>query len=114
VSFNAVQGPSNDSAIVIYSGNLSPSNGNTYGPGVGFHNGLCFAEIASTGRPPVDSSATLIGTHLETLSSFAAANGVDLRNFTFSNLAFASSGFYVDGFGNVVTPLVAGYPARPT
>jgi hypothetical protein len=110
VSFNAVQGSSNDSAIVIYSGNLSPSNGNTYGPGVGFHNGLCFAEIASTGRPPVDSSATLIGTHLETLSSFAAANGVDLRNFTFSNLAFASSGFYVDGFGNVVTPLVAGYP----
>jgi hypothetical protein len=110
VSFNAVQGSSNDSAIVIYSGNLSPSNGNTYGPGVGFHNGLCFAEIASTGRPPVDSGATLIGTHLETLSSFAAANGVDLRNFTFSNLAFASSGFYVDGFGNVVTPLVAAYP----
>jgi hypothetical protein len=110
VSFNAVQGSSNDSAIVIYSGNLSPSNGNTYGPGVGFHNGLCFAEIASTGRPPVDSGATLIGTHLETLSSFAAANGVDLRNFTFSNLAFASPGFYVDGFGNVVTPLVAGNP----
>jgi hypothetical protein len=110
VSFNAVQGSSNDSAIVIYSGNLSPSNGNTYGPGVGFHNGLCFAEIASTGRPPVDSGATLIGTHLETLSSFAAANGVDLRNFTFSNLAFASPGFYVDGFGNVVTPLVSGYP----
>jgi hypothetical protein len=105
VSFNAVQGSSNDSAIVIYSG-----NGNTYGPGVGFHNGLCFAEIASTGRPPVDSGATLIGTHLETLSSFAAANGVDLRNFTFSNLAFASPGFYVDGFGNVVTPLVSGYP----
>jgi hypothetical protein len=44
VSFNAVQGPSNDSAIVIYSGNLSPSNGNTYGPGVGFHNGLCLSR----------------------------------------------------------------------
>ena len=48
VSFNAVQGSSNDAAIVIYSGNLAPSNGNNYGPGVGFHNGLCFAEIDST------------------------------------------------------------------
>ncbi len=102
VSFNAVQGSSNDAAIVIYSGNFSPSNGNNYGPGVGFHNGLCFAEIASTGRPPVDSGATLIGTHLETLSSFAAANGVDFRNFTFSNYAFASPGFYVDGAGNII------------
>jgi hypothetical protein len=110
VSFNAAQGSSNDAAIVIYSGNLAPSNGNNYGPGVGFHNGLCFAEIASTGRPPVDSGATLVGTHLETLSSFAAANGIDLRNFTFSNLAFASPGFYVDGFGNVATSVIAGYP----
>ncbi|MBV9968660.1 MAG: hypothetical protein JO228_01650, partial [Xanthobacteraceae bacterium] len=101
-SFNAVQGSSNDSAIAIYSGNLAPSNGNNYGPGVGFHYGLCFAEVASTGRPPVDSGATLIGAHLETLSSFAAANGVDLRNFTFSNYAFASPGFYVDGSGNVI------------
>jgi hypothetical protein len=110
VSFNAVQGSSNDAAIVIYSGNLAPSNGNNYGPGVGFHNGLCFAEIDSTGRPPVDSGATLIGAHLETLSSFAAANGVDLRNFSFSNLAFASPGFYVDPFGNVLTNVVGGYP----
>ena len=102
VSFNAVQGSSNDAAIAIYSGNLSPSNGNNYGPGVGFHNGLCFAEIAASGRPPVDPGATLIGTHLETLSSFAAANGIDLRNFTFSNYAFASPGFYVDGAGNII------------
>jgi fibronectin-binding autotransporter adhesin len=102
VSFNAVQGSSNDAAIAIYSGNLSQSNGNSYGPGVGFHNGLCFAEIAASGRPPVDAGATLIGTHLETLSSFAAANGIDLRNFTFSNYAFASPGFYVDGAGNIV------------
>jgi hypothetical protein len=102
VSFNAVQGSSNDAAIAIYSGNLSQSNGNNYGPGIGFHNGLCFAEIAASGRPPVDSGATLVGTHLETLSSFAAANGIDLRNFTFSNYAFASPGFYVDGAGNII------------
>jgi hypothetical protein len=110
VSFNAVQGSSNDAAIVIYSGNSTPSNGNTYGPGVGFHNGICFAEIDATGRPPVDSSATLIGTHLETLPGFSAANGIDFRNFTFSNYAFASPGYYVDGSGNVATSIVGGYP----
>ncbi|MBV9971362.1 MAG: hypothetical protein JO228_15375, partial [Xanthobacteraceae bacterium] len=31
-----------------------------------------------------------------------AANGVDLRNFTFSNYAFASPGFHVDGSGNII------------
>jgi hypothetical protein len=110
VSFNAVQGSSNDAAVVIYSGNLTASNGNNYGPGVGFHNGICFAEIDATGRPPVDSGATLIGTHLETLTSFGAANGIDFRNFTFSNYAFASPGYYVDGFGNVAASIVGGYP----
>jgi hypothetical protein len=107
-SFNAVQGSSNDAAIVIYSGNSAPSNGNTYGPGVGFHNGLCFAEIAATGLPPVDAGATLIGTHFETLATFNAAYGVDLRGFTFANWAFASHNFHVDGVGNITGPSLTG------
>jgi hypothetical protein len=100
-SFNAVQGSSNDAAIAIYSGNSNISNGNTYGPGAGFHFGLCFAEVADIGRAPVDAGATLIGTHLETLTTFSAATGIDLTKFVFSGNAFQSNNFAISQAGAI-------------
>jgi hypothetical protein len=112
VSFNSVQGASSDAGIIIYSGGASTSDGITYGPGVGFHQGISFAEIANAGLPPIDSGGTVIGTHLETLAFFSAAKGIDFANFHFSGNAWSSTGFTVSGAGNV-TIGVNGQGAAP-
>lgn len=97
VSFNPARGASVDAALVIYTGGTS----GVFGPGTGFGSGLIFAEIATSGFAPVSATATLIGTHLESLANFTASNGVDLRNFRFSGLAWASRNLLVADTANV-------------
>ena len=103
VSFNSVQGASSDAAVIIYSGGSTTSDSITYGPGVGFHQGISFAEISANGLSPVDSGATVIGTHLETLTHFNAATGIDFTKFTFSGNAWQSNNYSVTqgGFVNI-------------
>lgn len=100
-NYEAVQGSTLDSAFVVYSGGSVPAAGGSgpWGPGVGFHCGLCFAELSANGLVPLDSGATVLGTSLDSLSTFPVANGVDLRGFTVSGLAFATTGFKIDGTG---------------
>jgi hypothetical protein len=99
-NFEAAQGAF-DSGLVFYSGGSVSASGGAgpWGPGVGFHNGISFAELSGNGLPPVDSAATLFSGHLETLSTINAAYGIDLRNFTFSAFAFASNNFFVNQSG---------------
>jgi hypothetical protein len=84
-----------DTAFVVYS-NGSFSG---YGPGGGFGNGLMFSEL-SNGLVPIRSTGTLIGTHLETLSSLPVTAGINLFNCTFSSFAIATPGFRVGPLGD--------------
>ena len=119
VNQEAAQGSGLDAALAIYTGGSTAASGGAgpWGPGLGFHNGISFAELSSNGLSPVDSGATLIGGHLETLSTINAAYGIDLRNFTFSGAALISNDFSVTqaGFLTAVneklTGLVTGTPA---
>lgn len=94
VSINATQGTVLDAAIVLYSGAQA-----FWGPGVGFKNGLVFAELDGNGLVPISASGTLISGHVGTLSSIPVTNGVDLRLFTFSGNAYQSPGFQIDPTG---------------
>ena len=101
-NFEAAQGAF-DSALVIYSGGSIAAAGGSgpWGPGIGFHNGISFAELSGNGLSPVDSGATLFSGHVETLGTINAANGIDLSNFTFSGSAFKSLNFNVSQTGTV-------------
>lgn len=103
VNFEAVQGTALDVAYVIYSGGSVGAAGGAgpWGPGIGYHTGISFAEILGNGLPPVDSGATLLSGHLESLATINAAIGIDLTNFTFSGAAFKSNLFSVTQTGNV-------------
>ena len=98
--FAAVQGTSLDAGLVIYNGVESVASGYTWGPSNGFHMGISFAELGNEGQP-IDDTGTLIGIHLETLSSLALSYGVDLRLGNFTNSAFASHLFSVSQAGYV-------------
>jgi hypothetical protein len=103
VNFEAVQGTSADAGFVIYSGGLINSSlgGGPWGPGVGFHHGILFAELAGNGLVPIDSTGTVLGTHLESIATIPAAQGIDLTGFTFSGSAFKSNNFSVSQGGVV-------------
>ena len=66
----------------------------------GWNYGIMFSDY-SGGGVPISSTGTLLGSvgAVRTI-----ANGIDLRNFTIANLAFASPGFDVDGGGRINTP----------
>lgn len=103
-SFHATQGNNVDAAIAIYgNGATGDAYGNTFGPSVGFRTGIMFAEIGGQGLPPISSNGTVLGTHLETLGSFAAQTGIDLTSFVFSGNAFQSAGFAVAQSGAIAT-----------
>jgi hypothetical protein len=97
VDYSQVVGASSDAGLAFYSGTAVGA----YGPGLGWKQGISFAEIASSGIAPIASSGTVIGTHLETLGTFNVTNGVDFSGFTFSGSAFKSTGFNVDGTGGI-------------
>jgi hypothetical protein len=103
VNFEAVQGSVADAGFVVYSGGQISSSlgGGPWGPGVGFHHGILFAELAGNGLVPIDSAGTVLGTHLESLSTIPAAEGIDLTGFTFSGSAFKSNLFSVSQGGVV-------------
>lgn len=104
VNYESVQG-SVDAGLVLYSGGQIPASGSggPWGAGVGFHNGILFAELGNNGLAPIDSSGAVLSTHLESLSTISAAKGIDLTGFTFSGNAYASTGFSVSGTGKTLT-----------
>jgi hypothetical protein len=104
----AKQGSKVDAGFLIYSGGQIPAarGGGPWGPGVGFHCGLCFAELSSNKLVPVDVGGTLIGSYWSSLTPPTVAYGVDFGDgvntgFVFSSAAFRSKGFAVDPNGNV-------------
>lgn len=103
VNFEAVQGTAVDAGALFYSGGSIPAagGGGPYGPGVGFHTGILFGELGNSGLPPIDSGGSVLSTFFTSLSTFPVTNGIDLRGFTVSGLAFASTGFTVSGTGTV-------------
>lgn len=109
VNFEAVQGTAVDAGALFYSGGSisAASGGGPWGPGIGFHNGILFAELASNGLVPIDSGGTVLGTYLSSLSNIPVTNGIDLRGFLVSGLAYASTGFSVDGSGNLISRMAA-------
>jgi len=98
-NFTQVVGASSDAGLVFYTGGAT----GVYGPGLGWKQGISFAETAANGLPPIASSGTVIGTHLETLGTFNVTHGVDFTGFTFSGSAFKSNGFSVDGTGGILS-----------
>jgi hypothetical protein len=89
---DAVQGSASDFAL-----GFAKASGS-----IGFKKLISFSAVA--GDWPLSSGGTLIGTEASALPSptaYTAAYGVDLRAVTFSSAAFASTGFSVDGSGNV-------------
>lgn len=102
VNYEAVQGTSLDSAITIYSGGSIAATGGAgpWGPGVGFHNGITFAEL-NNGLVPLDAGASVLSTHLETIANIPVTNGIDLRGFLISGLEFAANGITINPTGNV-------------
>ena len=71
---------------------------------VGWNYGIAFGR--SDSQWPSPAGGTIIGTYAPSEGSRTATNGVDWRNVTFSGYAYASTGFGVDGSGNVTTPSV--------
>lgn len=81
---DAVQGATTDAGYVL------SSQG-----GFGVNHGFLISDTA--GFLPIKSTGTVFGT----TSGGAAAHGIDLSGYTFSSDAFKSTGFLVDGPGNV-------------
>jgi hypothetical protein len=102
-NYCATQGAVTDAGVIIYSGGSIAASGGSgpWGPGVGFKNGILFAELESNGRVPISASGTVLGASVTSLSNIPVTNGIDLRNFSISGQAFASNGFGVDGSGNL-------------
>lgn len=104
-NFMAAAGANVDAAIGIGAGSQQASNlgGGPWGAGVGFSNGILFLELsqfdATQAISPIASTGTVLGTHLETMSNFPVTNGIDLRGFSISGLAYATTGFTVNGNG---------------
>jgi hypothetical protein len=100
-NFSAVQGSALDAAFAVYSGSTiaAAGGGGPYGPGVGYHCGICFAEIGMDGRVPLDSGATVIGGYLETLSTIPVLNFLDMTKFTPSSNYITSAQFTIDKNG---------------
>lgn len=103
VNIESTQAAVADAGIVFYSGGpiAAAGGGGPWGPGVGFHNGILFAELGNNGLVPIDSSGSVLSTHLETLSNIPVSYGIDLRGFAVTNCAFASTNFCVTGAGQV-------------
>lgn len=100
---STVQGSLEDSAIAI-------ANNTTGGTGVGWKTGLSFGS--PQGWWAIDAAGTMIGTHTPLAGgpSYAAGTGIDFSAVTFSTAAFKSTGFLVDGSGNIKvggSPVVA-------
>jgi len=93
VNYEAVQGTSADAALGIYSGgSIAAANGaGPYGPGVGFHNGILFAELGGNGLVPINSTGSVLSTHLESISNIPVSYGIDLRGFSITNAALISN-----------------------
>jgi len=126
-NFAASQGSALDAAYEVHSGGQLCASlclgGGPYGPGVGFHTGLVFAEIGN-GAVPLDSGATVIKGYVETLANIPVAYGFDGRAFAFSQafLTCCGGAFKVDGAGHATaaaytvgaTAGVTCGPAAPT
>lgn len=104
-NYAAVQGSACDAAFAVYSGGSIAAAGGSgpWGPGVGYHYGICFAELSANGLVPIDSGGTLMGSHVESLPGgvIPVAKGIDLTGFTFSSAAFQSNLFAVSQGGDV-------------
>lgn len=72
--------------------------------GIGFRYAVDFSDFGGLG--PTTATGTLVGATNPLGTTLTAANGVDLRNYAFSNLAFASNGISVDGVGNISAPTI--------
>jgi hypothetical protein len=76
---------------------------------VGWKRGIAFGRTSGADNWPIAADGTLIGICPEAYptakarSARTAAHGVDLREATFSGLAFASPGFAVDGRGAIAS-----------
>jgi hypothetical protein len=103
VNYEAAQSVALDAAFAIYSGGSIDASGGSgpWGPGIGFHCGICFSEISANGLVPLDAGATVLGTHLESLSTIPAGIGIDLTGFTFSGAAYKSNLFTVTQGGSI-------------
>lgn len=88
VGHNAVQGVY-DAAYSI--GGASPH--------IGWKLGLAWTDV--DGVSPVGATSVLIGSYFPTIGVQTVSKGVDFSGFTFTSNAFASTGFNVDGLGNV-------------
>lgn len=93
----------NEAAIYIYSA-TQPSNSNggvtkgPWGPGIGWKNGILFAELGSN-TPPLTSAATVLGVQLVNLTSVSVTHGVDFSKLVISGKAWQSPGASIDGSG---------------
>lgn len=67
----------------------------------GFLHGICFAPADTSANPINATTGTLIGSQTAGGATLAAAYGMDLSLWTFSQAAIKSTGFSVDGTGNV-------------
>lgn len=105
------------SAYFVNGGKLSPN-----GCGITTCNGLTFGGITSntarfqtvidlnaqemaSGQQSVQTTGTLIGAHYPAGGStpMNAGSGIDLTKYTFSGNAYASTGFHIDGIGNLTS-----------
>lgn len=90
--------PTNDSLLGMAKTTLSDQP---------FANGIMIGMV--DGYWPIASNGTMIGTQASVLATpppQTAANGVDFSAVTFSGSAFKSTGFSVDGSGNVLPHLL--------
>lgn len=94
LSTDSVQASSDDVAMEVVNQSGFTSGGWKIGLSFGGH----------VGTWPISSTGTLIGTTATSLggASYAAASGVDFSAVTFTTAAFKSTGFSVDGSGNLV------------
>lgn len=87
----AVQGTLTDAAIDI---------GSSAGSDLGFQCGICYGKADNTFWP-VSPTGTMIGTYNLQSGTQGSALGIDFSNVTFSTGFLKSTGFLVDGLGNI-------------
>lgn len=102
VNSDAVQGTIHDSML-----NFARDNTTT----TGFRFGIAFAREDSTW--PIDATGTMIGSVVPGTGARTAAKGVDWTGITFSDSAFRSTGFAVDGTGQIFSTLLRVNVANP-
>lgn len=92
---NGARGVELDAALGISAQNQI----GTFGPHIGYRHGICFTD--TSGKEPLYSGSTVLGTYWMGGGTKPIAFGIDLLGFSISTAAFRSTGFQVNGLGDI-------------